>query len=44
MRQWRLLPEEFNREPRPLGVGVLGGLGQVVLRDRVHHEVNHWLI
>ena len=38
MRQWRPRLEEANREARQFGVGVRGGVEQVALRARVHHE------
>ena len=44
MRQWRPRLEEINREARQFGVGVRGGLEQVALRARVHHEARNWLI
>ena len=36
--------EEINREARQFGVGERGGVEQVALRARMHHEANHWLI
>ena len=44
MRQWRPRLEEINREARQYGDGVRGGLEQVALRARVHHEAKDWLI
>ncbi|CAN0328772.1 unnamed protein product, partial [Scytosiphon promiscuus] len=44
MRQWRPRLEEINREARQFGVGVRGGVEQVALRARVHHEARNWLI
>ena len=44
MRQWRPRLEEVNREARQFGVGVRGGLEQVALRARVHHEAKNGLI
>ena len=38
MRQWRPRLEEANRESRQFGVGVRGGVEEVALRARVHHE------
>lgn len=44
MRQWRLRPEEINREARHFGVGIREGVGQVASRPRVHHEAKNWLV
>ena len=44
MLQWRPRLDEANREARQFGVGVRGGVEQVVLRARVHHEAKNWLI
>ena len=44
MQQWRPRLEEANREARQFGVGVRGGVKQVALRARVHHEARNWLI
>ena len=44
MRQWRPRLEEVYREARQFGVGVQGGVEQVALRARVHHEEKNWLI
>ena len=44
MRQWRPRLEEINREARQFGVGVRGGVAQVALSARVHHEARNWLI
>ena len=44
MRQWRPRLEEANREAGQFGVGVRGGVEQVALRARVHHEAEKWLI
>ena len=38
MRQWWPRLEEINREARQFVVGVRGGVEQVALRSRVHHE------
>ena len=43
MRPWRPRLEEANREARQFGVGVRGGVEQVALRARMHHEANNWL-
>ena len=43
MRQWRSRLE-INREARQFGVGVQGGVEQVALCARVHHEAKNWLI
>ena len=42
MRQWRPRLEEANREARQFRVR--GGVEQVALRARVHHEAKNWLI
>ena len=44
MQQWRPRLEEVNHEARQFGVGVRGGVEQVALRARVHHEARNWLI
>ena len=44
MRQWRPRLKEANHEARQFGVGVRGGVEQVALRARVHHEAKNWLI
>ena len=44
IRQWRPRLEETNREARQFEVGVRGGVEQVALRARVHHEAKNWLI
>ena len=44
MRQWQPWLEEANREARQPGVGVRGGVEQVVIRSRIHLEAKHWLI
>ena len=43
MRQWQPRLGEINREARQCAVGVRGGVEQVVLRARAHHEAKHWL-
>ena len=43
MRKWR--PRlEINCEARQFGVGVRGGVEQVALRARMHHETKNWLV
>ena len=44
MRQRRPRLEETNCKVRQVGVGVRGGVEQVALRTRVHHEEKYWLI
>ena len=44
MRQWRPRLDEINREATQFGVGVRGGVEQVALRARVHHEAKNWPI
>ena len=44
LRPWRPHLEEINREARQFGVGVQGGVEQVALRARMHHEAKNWLI
>ena len=44
MRRWRPRLEEINREARQFGVGVRGGVEQVAVHTRVHHEARNWLI
>ena len=44
MRQSRPRLEKINREARQCGGGVRGGVEQVALRARIHHETKTWLI
>ena len=44
MRQWRPRLEDINLEARQFEVGVRGGVEQLALCTRVHHEVRNWLI
>ena len=45
MRQWPPRLEEINREARQFGGGVRrGGVEQVALRARTHHEAKNCLI
>ena len=44
IRPWPPRLEEINREARQFGVGVQGGVEQVALRARMHHEAKNWLI
>ena len=43
MWQWCPRLEEVNREARQFGVGVRGGVKQVALRARAHHESKNWI-
>ena len=44
MRQWWPRPEEINCKAKQFGAGVQGGVDQVAVRARVHHETKNWLI